>query len=322
MTGQPDISLPRRRVALLTSGGDAPGMNAVVAGAAAQLRLAGGVAGGIRHGFAGLSAGRAEPIDPARAGDHVLRSGTWLRTSRWPEMRTPAGLAACCSVLAALDLEGLVVIGGNGSSAAARALAETLPVAFVPATIDRDIAHTDVAIGTDSAVRYALEVIDRLRVTADSLPGRGFLVETLGAPTGGLADAVAEAAGLEPALVPERPADLDGLAGRFRALAPHGRAIAVVSEAVGNTVALARELSARSGVRVHPSILGHAQRGAPPSPLDVAVGQAAGRAAIDAVLDGSSAFLSLGLHGDVTAHPLTAEPALLTDTSPTESAAE
>lgn len=323
MTEQPQTPLHQRRIGLLTSGGDAPGMNAVVAAAAARLRLAGHVPVGLRHGLAGL-AGRcvAPPEDMERAAGHARRSGTWLGTSRWPEMRTEAGRAACRSALADLDLSGLVVIGGDGSCAAARVLARTVPVAFVPATIDRDVADSEVAIGTDSAVRYALDVIDRLRVTATSLPGRGFLVETLGAPTGGLADAVAGAAGLEPALVPERPPEVGALAERFRTLAPRGQAIAVVSEALGDTIALAGDLAARSGVRVHPTILGHAQRAASPSALDVALGEAAGRAAADAVLTGASTFLSLGPHGDVVAGPLVAEPALLNDTSPTESAIE
>ena len=306
-----------QRIGLLTSGGDAPGMNAVIAGACDRLRLADGVPIAIRNGFAGLALREAAPMDPELAASHLSSSGTWLGTSRWPELRSPRGQRACVDAMASLGMHGLVVIGGNGSSAGARALARHLPVAFVPATIDQDVDETEVAIGTDSAIRYAVEVIERLRVTAASMPGRGFVVQTLGAPTGYLADAVAAAAGIEDVLVPERPGELDRLAERFRRLAADGQAIVVLSEAVGDAVRLSEELTSRSGVRVHPTILGHAQRAAAPSETDLVLGQAAGWAAIEALLDGGSTLISLGMDGRVTPRDLLspAQPALLAETS-------
>jgi 6-phosphofructokinase 1 len=179
-----------------------------------------------------------------------------------------------------------------------------VPVAVVPATIDRDLEGTALTIGMDSAIGYATETIDRLRVTGRSLPGRAFVLQTLGAPNGFLADAVAAAAGIDDVLVPERPFDLDELGRRLRERSASGSAIAVMSEAVGDAVRVAESLSARSGMRVHPTILGHAQRAATPSALDRALGRAAGRAAVSALAAGESTFVGLTADGAVAPVPL------------------
>ena len=269
-------------IGILTSGGDAPGMNAIVAGACEEAERLGARVLGIRGGFAGLASRRAEPVTALQAREHMHEPGTWLGTSRWPQLRGPEGRAACREAIDGLGLTGLVVIGGDGSAQGARAMAGIVPVAVVPATIDRDLEGTDLTIGMDSAIAYATDVVERLRVTGRSLPGRAFLVQTLGAPNGFLADAVATAAGIEVVLVPERPFDLDAVGQRLRERAADGSAIAVMSEAVGDAVRIAEALAAGSGLRVHPTILGHAQRAATPSALDLALGEAAGRAAVAA----------------------------------------
>jgi len=299
------------RIGVLTSGGDAPGMNAIISGACEQAERLGGHAHGINGGFAGLADGRAEPIGAVEARAHLHESGSWLQTSRWPALRTSEGRDACRAALEALTIDALVVIGGNGSAMGAAALSDDLPVAFVPATIDRDVVGTDVTVGMDSAVGYAVDTIDRLRITGRSLPGRAFLVQTLGAPNGFLADAVASAAGIDHVLVPEREHDLDEVARALRELAVNGSAIAVMSEAIGDAVRIAEELARRAGIRVHPTILGHAQRAATPSAQDRTLGQAAGRAAVDALAQGRSTFIALSAAGAVRSAPLVAgrEPA-------------
>jgi 6-phosphofructokinase/myo-inositol catabolism protein IolC len=296
---------PGLRLGVLTSGGDAPGMNAVIAGACEQAERLGGRVYGIHGGFAGLAQRRADPISGADARDRMDESGTWLGTSRWAALRSPEGLAECHRALRALDLNALLVIGGNGSAMGARALADAVPVAFVPATIDRDIDRSESTIGMDSAIAYAVATIDQLRVTARSLPGRAFLVQTLGAPNGFLADAVAATAGVDHVLVPERDIDMDAVASALRDLAPNGSAIAVMSEAVGDAVRIGEELAERAGIRVHPTILGHAQRAAAPSAHDRAMGMAAGRAAVEALSAGRSTFISLGKDGTARALPMT-----------------
>jgi len=298
-------------IGILTSGGDAPGMNAAIAGACEEVERLGGRALGIRGGFAGLVARRAEPITALQARDHVAEPGTWLGTSRWPRLREPEGRAAVLEAIEALGVTGLVVIGGDGSAKGARALGGAVPVAVVPATIDRDLEGTELTIGMDSAIAYATDAIDRLRVTGRSLPGRAFLLQTLGAPNGFLADAVAAAAGIDDVLVPERPFDLDDLGRRLRDRSADGSAIAVMSEAVGDAVRVAEALAASSGLRVHPTILGHAQRAATPSALDRALGEAAGRAAAGALARGESTFVGLKDDGGVAPAPL--DPRAATD---------
>ena len=291
-------------IGILTSGGDAPGMNAAVAGACEEVERLDGRALGVRGGFAGLAGERAAPLSALRARQHVDEPGTWLGTSRWPLLQQHEGRDACRRAIEALGLTGLVVIGGDGSTKGARILAGVLPVAAVPATIDRDLEGSELTIGMDSAIAYAVDAIDRLRITGRSLRGRAFLLQTLGAPNGYLADAVAAAAGLDDALVPERPFDLDAIAARLRERAADGSAVAVMSEAVGDGVRIAEDLAARSGLRVHPTILGHAQRAASPTELDRALGEAAGRAAVSALAAGESTFVGLAADGAVAPIPL------------------
>ena len=163
-------------IGILTSGGDAPGMNAVVAGACDEAERLGGRALGVRAGFAGLASARAEPVTALQAHEHAGEPGTWLGTSRWPQLREPEGRAACRR-----GDRGARTRPASSSSAAtaptkgARALADVVPVAVVPATIDRDLHGRDLTIGMDSAIAYAVDAIDRLRVTGRSLPGRAFL---------------------------------------------------------------------------------------------------------------------------------------------------
>jgi 6-phosphofructokinase 1 len=293
------------RIGILTSGGDAPGMNAVVAAACERVERLGAEAFGVRGGFAGLAARHAGRIEAVEARSHAHEPGTWLETSRWPQLREDAGRRLCLDALEALGVGGLLVIGGDGSAAAARAMAATLPVAFVPATIDHDVAGTGATIGMDSAIGYALDVIDRLRITGRSLRGRAFLVQTLGAPNGYLAAAVAAAAGIEEVLVPERAYDLDAVAARLGARAAAGTAIAVMSEAVGDAVDIAAQIADRADLRVHPTILGHAQRAATPSALDRAFAEAAGAAAVEALATGRSSFVALAPGGRVAPTPMT-----------------
>ena len=267
-------------------------MNAVIAGACDRIESLGGHgrrrARRLRRPRGGARG--ADRASSARAHSH--EAGTWIGTSRWAPLATPEGRRACRDASPRSASTALLVIGGHGSAQGARALAGALPVAFVPATIDHDIEGTEATIGMDSAIGYALDAIDRLRVTGRSLPGRAFLVQTLGAPNGYLADAVAAAAGIDEVLVPERPYDLDELGRRLRDKAAAGAAIAVMSEAVGDAVEhRGRARASVPGSGSTRRILGHAQRAATPSPRDRAVGDAAGRAAVDALAAAARSFI-------------------------------
>ena len=192
-----------------------------------------------------------------------------------------------------------MVAGGNGSLEAARRLAaEGIAVAFVPATIDNDVAGTERSLGFDSALAYAIGVIEQLRITGRSVPERGFLIQTLGGGTPQLAEAVAAAAGIADAIVPGAPLALEPIARRFAAHVADGEALAVIAEGTADPFELAGRLGALSGLRVHPTILGHAQRAAPPTDLDRRLGRLAGRAAVAALAEGRSVYVTLSAAGE------------------------
>jgi len=272
---------------------------------------------GIRGGFAGLALCDAASINLDAAFEHLDNAGTWLGTSRWQELRDERGRGACLDAVRSLELQALLVIGGDGSAAGARALAaDGLPVVFVPSTFDGVVAGTEIAIGTDSAVAYGVAVVEHLRVTGRSLPGRAFVIQTLGGTSGRLADAVASAAQVADVdtLVPERPFDLPTVAARLKARSATGNAIAVMSEAVGDAVHVCEEIAPMINIRVHPTILGHAQRAAPPSQFDRSLGFAAGQAAADLLSRGESAFVALTADGLAVVRPLADTPAVTSST--------
>ena len=295
------------RLGVLTSGGDAPGMNAAIVGVCEAAEGGGAEVLGFARGYHGVSTGEHSAITASLARRFLHEAGTWLGSSRHPEMRTPDGLRRVRQGLDTEQVGGLAVIGGGGSLAGARALSGLgVPVAFVPATIDNDIPGTEATIGMDSAVNDAVAVIEQLRVTGRALPGRAFVVETLGGDTDHLAVAVAAAAGLDAPLHSLDPAEITRVAAGLSGASEVGEAIVVMPEGIGDAVTVAAALQRVAGVRVHPTILGHAQRAARPSARDLALGFAGGRAAAAALLDCRSVFVVLGASGaratDLAAH--------------------
>src|SRR6185295_9976449 len=199
-----------RRIGVLTSGGDAPGMNAAIR---AVVRHALGrdlEVIGIRRGYAGLLAGELQPLTRAGVGNIIQRGGTVLGTSRSSQFQEPAGRTQAATVLRDAGIDGVVVIGGEGALHGATLLAEEhgIRVAGIPATIDNDIFGTDSAIGFDTAVNTALEAIDRIRDTATSIE-RLFLVEVMGRTCGAIALGVGLAGGAEDVVIPEVAPDLE-----------------------------------------------------------------------------------------------------------------
>jgi 6-phosphofructokinase 1 len=269
-------------------------MNAVLLGAT----LAGHRLVGIEGGFAGLVEGRSRALDTRTLRESLHLSGTVLGTSRWAPMRTPAGVAAAVTAINRLELDRLIVVGGAGSLAATAALAAAgIGVIGIPATIDGDAPYETATIGMDSAINHGVRAIDDLRATARSLPGRAFLVETLGGDTGHLARAVAGAACCPIVLTPEEPWDPADVAARMRAELVEGYTIAIVGEGVGFAADIARTLQGFFGDRIRPTTLGHGMRGAPPSAADRRLGLLAGRTAVQiAHSETSSCDLALS-HG-------------------------
>ena len=278
------------RIAVLTSGGDAPGMNAAIRAVARTAIAAGYEVAGFRHGYTGLIAGDSRPLGLREVGGVMHLGGTMLGTTRCEMLRTERGREGALRSLREADVAALVVIGGNGSQTGAHELAKCgVPVVGIASTIDNDLYGSDVTIGAMSAVDVALEAIDRLRVTAASMR-RAFLVEVMGRDCGYLALTAGVAGGAEAIVVPEAESDPAALAEELRAAYARGKshAIAVVAEGAkydGDQL-MAYFLAHREsiGFEMRLTKLGHVQRVGAPGAFDRMLGTTLGAAAVDAVV--------------------------------------
>jgi 6-phosphofructokinase 1 len=299
-----------RRIALLTSGGDAPGMNAAIRAVTRRALYHGAQVMGVRRGYAGLIAGDFVPLGPRDVGRILQLGGTMLGSSRCAEFRTDAGLARAVESLGKHGVEGLVVIGGNGSQAGAQALAQRgFPVVGVASTIDNDLCGTDVSIGVDTALNIALEAIDRLKVTALSHQ-RGFLVETMGRNCGYLGLMAGLAGGADAIVIPEVPRDPESVAAELRSAYVRGKSHALVVVAEGaayNAERLAAyfaEHRERLQFELRVTKLGHVQRGGAPTAFDRVLATRLGAAAADQLLAGSHSVLIGMQRSEITATSL------------------
>lgn len=280
-----------RRIGVLTSGGDAPGMNAAIRAVVRRALGCGLEVIGIRRGYAGLLAEDLEPLSRAGVANIIQRGGTILGTSRCDEMRTTAGRRRAAAVLARTGIEGLVVIGGEGTFEGASLLSEEhrVAVAGVPGTIDNDVYGTDFTIGFDTAVNTALEAIDRIRDTAASHE-RVFLVEVMGRTCGEIALGVGVAGGAEDVLVPEVTADLEMVARELRESWKRGKrsSIIVVAESgqQGRVFGIADRMRELTGLEPRVCVFGHIQRGGTPTARDRILASRLGSAAVDSLVDG------------------------------------
>lgn len=298
-----------RRIAVLTSGGDAPGMNAAVRAVVRSADAAGVASFGVENGYAGLIDGRLQHLD-ARAVSGILHAGgTMLGTARSPAFRTTEGRRQALKHLDLADIEGLVVIGGDGSFRGGDALSREshVRVVGIPGTIDNDLSGTDFTLGFDTAVNTALELIDRIRDTAAS-HGRLFFVEVMGRRTGWLALYSGLAGGATEVLVPERPTDIAQVRERVRSSFQLGKRFCLVVVAEGDDAGGAYDLADRVAegldVDYRVAALGHVQRGGPPTMRDRVLGSILGDAAVTALCDGADRVM-IGQHrGEVIRSPL------------------
>ena len=201
-----------QKIGVLTSGGDAPGMNAAVRAVVRKAIYHGVEVVGIKRGYTGFIEGDMMPMNRSSVADIIQKGGTVLRTSRSEEFRTPAGRARAFENVERYGLQGLVVVGGDGSFRGAKAFAEehNIPVILIPGTIDNDINGTDYSIGFDTAVNTAVGAIDKIRDTATSLE-RTFVIEVMGRDSGFIALSAGLAGGAETVVIPEQPVDLDAI---------------------------------------------------------------------------------------------------------------
>ncbi len=281
-----------KRIGVLTSGGDGPGFNPCVR---AVVRMAASLdveVVGIRRGFAGLLDHEFVDLPPRAVGGIVGRGGTFLGTARSPEFATRHGQIEGLRNLNEAEIEGLVVIGGDGSMRGGQKLLELgLPVMGVPGTIDNDLLGTDMSIGVDTALNTALDAVDRVKDTASSHQ-RAFLVEVMGRNSGYLALMTGIAGGAEMVCIPEEPFELEDVGRTVTDAYIKGKSHCIIIVAEGaryNAVKIAEYLNARreeAGFSVRVTILGHIQRGGSPSAFDRILATRLGAAATKALIEG------------------------------------
>ena len=278
-----------KTIAVLTSGGDAPGMNAAIravvrAGISMGLNVK-----GIRRGYAGLIEGDIIDMDARSVSDIIHRGGTMLYTARCPEFKTQEGVDKAIASCKAHGIDGIVVIGGDGSFRGARDLSlGGIPCIGVPGTIDNDISSTEYTIGYDTAINTALEMADKLRDTAQS-HDRCSVVEVMGRRAGYLALQTGIACGAIAILVPEVEFDLNkDVIEKIKAVHKTGKKhfVVVVAEGVGGVTRIAEEIEEATGIESRATILGHVQRGGVPTARDRVMASQMGYRAVELLSQG------------------------------------
>lgn len=299
-----------KRIAVLTSGGDAPGMNAAIRAVVRTGIDRGWQVFGVEHGFAGLIGGKLRPMGPRDVGEMMHRGGTVLGSARCPEFKTEEGRCKAIRELNALGVEALVAIGGNGTQTGSNALnVMGFPVVGVASTIDNDLYGSDVTIGVDTALNIALEAIDRLKVTASSHQ-RAMLVEVMGRGCGYLALMAGLAGGAEAVAIPEFPSDPEQIAAEIRHAYDRGKPHAIVVVAEGakpNAEGLAKYVAEhrdRLGLDLRVVILGYTQRGGSPTFADRMLATRLGDAATAQIAAGNTGVLVGVMKGDIATTPL------------------
>ena len=280
-----------RRIGVLTSGGDAPGMNALIRSVVRSASANDISVLGIRRGYSGLINGDIIEMG-ARSVDGIIRKGgTMLYTARCKEMLTEEGLQKAADTCRYLGIDGLICCGGDGTFRGAQALSRKgVPCIGVPGTIDNDIGCSDYTIGFDTACNTAIECIDKLRDTMQSHE-RCSVVEVMGRRAGHLALQVGCAVGATAICLPERQLDFDTeivekmRIGRIKGRNPH---IIIVAEGYGSAQAVADQIHEATGIDTRVTILGHIQRGGSPSAMDRVMATRMGYAAVRALMEGKA----------------------------------
>jgi len=298
-----------KRIGVLTSGGDAPGMNACIraivrCGVRHKLEVI-----GIRRGYAGLLEGEFVKLGPRSVANIIHRGGTFLETARCEEMKTAGGVKKTVQALYQEGIDGLITIGGDGTFRGATALAEAgeIKVIGIPGTIDNDVYGTDYAIGFDTAINTALDAIDKIRDTAGSLQ-RPFFIEVMGKDRGFIALDVGIAGGAEDILIPEIETKIEELCLSMSRNFKRGKksSIVIVAEGddAGGVFRVAQQVWQRLRLEYRICVLGHIQRGGSPTARDRILASKLGAAAVDALLSGKSGYMVGELKGEIVLTPL------------------
>jgi 6-phosphofructokinase 1 len=299
-----------KRIAVLTSGGDAPGMNAAIR-AVVRMGIDKGLeVCGFENGYLGLLQDRMIPLGAREVAGIIQRGGTILGSARCPEFETEIGVVKAVEILERRGIEGLIIIGGNGSQKGAHALSkEGFPVIGLSSTIDNDLYGAEMSIGVDTALNIALEAIDRLKVTASS-HHRAFLIEVMGRESGYLALISGIAGGAEAIIIPEVETDPEALAAELRDSYNRGKAHALIVVAEGaryNAERLAayfEKHSERLGFELRVTKLGHVQRGGAPGVFDRFLATQLGATGAEMLIRGEKGVMVGLVKGRLAATPL------------------
>ncbi len=298
-----------QKIAILTSGGDAPGMNAAIRAVVRTalhntLRVS-----GVARGYEGLVKNEMFEMKRDSVANIIQRGGTVIGTARSDEFMTDHGMTQAKKTLDEHGIDALVVIGGDGTMRGAHAFAQEYKVKImgIPSTIDNDLFGTDFTIGFDTAINSALEAVDRIRDTASSLE-RYFFIEVMGRTAGFIGLAVALAGGAEDVLIPETPSDLQGLAKLMRECKRRGKTsnIIIVSEGdeAGNALTIAKKIKSLTHEKSRVAILGYIQRGGSPSAQDRVLASKLGYAAITGLMQDKSGCMVGEIKNEIVYTPL------------------
>lgn len=299
-----------KSIAILTSGGDAPGMNAAIRAVTRSALDQGLAVFGVRQGYQGLIDDQIRPLNARDVGGIIHLGGTFLGSARSKEFREESGRSKALRNLSSHGIDGLVVIGGNGSQTGSFVLSKLgFPVVGVASTIDNDLYGTNITIGSDTAVNVTLEAIDHLRTTGSS-HNRAFLVETMGRDCGYLAMMAGLAGGAEVISTPESEVPAAEIAARLRAAYERGKthAIVVIAEGVKDNATRILEHFEKDksmvGFELRATVLGHVVRGAPPTAFDRFLATRLGVGATESLSRGEYGVLVGYENGTVTRTPL------------------
>jgi 6-phosphofructokinase 1 len=278
-----------KKIGILTSGGDGPGMNAAIRSVVRYALKSGLQVDGIMRGYEGLLHDEIIPLNHRSVSNIINRGGTILKTARSKDFATDVGKEKAVAILHNHEIDALVVIGGDGSYCGAARLYEKfgMPTVGLPGTIDNDLHGTDQTIGCHTAVNTALEAIDKIRDTAHSME-RIFIVEVMGNKSGYIAVEVALGAGAEEVIIPERKFDYAQMCGNIREGHKNGKIswMIVVAEGAGKAHEISSVITTMTGFETRFVVLGHIQRGGVPTGRDRILATRLGAAAVDLVLEG------------------------------------
>lgn len=278
-----------KSIAVLTSGGDAPGMNAAVRAVVRTACQRGIKVYGVDRGYTGLIKGDVHEMNLRSVSDIITRGGTILYSARCPEFKTEEGIQKAVDTCKRVGIDGMVIIGGDGSFRGARDLSlRGIPCIGLPGTIDNDISCTDYTIGYDTCLNTIVQMVDRIRDTSES-HDRCTVVEVMGRGAGYLALESGIAVGATSILVPEVEYDIErDIIARIREFQKTGKRhfIVIVAEGVGGTAEIAKKIEAETGVESRATILGHVQRGGSPTARDRIMASQMGSRAVDLLTQG------------------------------------